>query len=326
MNILVTGGAGYIGSHVVLELLKSDHNVITIDNLEKGHSNAVIGGDFYKADIKDIEALRNIFSSHNIDAVIHLAAHSLVGESVESPHKYYENNLAGGLNLLKAMLEFSVDKIVFSSTAAVYGEPKNIPIKESDPKDPTNPYGRSKLFFENILADFDHSYDMKYISLRYFNAAGADSSGQIGEDHDPETHLIPLVLETALDKREKLEIFGTDYDTRDGTCIRDYIHVTDLSRAHVLAVEALFENEESNIYNLGSGEGYSVKEVIETARKVTGLNIPAEPAERRPGDPPVLIASSERIMDELGWERKLDDLEKIIESAWKWHVENPDGY
>ncbi len=326
MRILVTGGAGYVGSHVVKELLETDHQVITIDNLQKGHREAVLGGEFYDCDLADYQGLKQIFSRHDIEAVIHLAADSLVGESVEDPHKYYQNNLTSGLNLLEVMLEFSVKKLVFSSTAAVYGDPQNIPIKESDPGEPTNPYGRSKLFYEKILADYHRAYELKYVSLRYFNAAGADSSGQIGEDHDPETHLIPLVLQTALGRRQKLEIYGTDYETRDGTCIRDYIHITDLARAHVLAVEALKQAKESRIYNLGSGEGYSVREVIETARKVTGREIPAVPAERRAGDPPVLIASSEKIMDELGWERRFDDLETIIATAWKWHENNPGGY
>ncbi len=326
MNILVTGGAGYVGSHVVKELLETDQRVITVDNLNKGHREAVLGGEFYHCDLADYQELHKIFSRHEIEAVIHLAADSLVGESVETPHKYYQNNLAAGLNLLEVMLEFSVKKLVFSSTAAVYGEPRNIPIQESDPGEPTNPYGRSKLFYEKILGDYDRAYELKFISLRYFNAAGADTSGQIGEDHDPETHLIPLVLQTALGRRQQLEIYGTDYDTRDGTCIRDYIHITDLARAHILAVEDLEKRDESSIYNLGSGDGFSVREVIDTARKVTGREIPAVPAEKRPGDPPVLIASSEKIREELGWQRCYDDLETIITTAWKWHKNNPEGY
>ncbi len=326
MNILVTGGAGYIGSHVVRELMDTDHDIVTVDNLQKGHEQAVLGGEFYRCDLADREKLEEIFARHEIDSVIHLAADSLVGESMQDPHKYYQNNVSAGLTLLEVMQKEDVNSFVFSSTAAVYGEPQSVPIEENDSGDPTNPYGRSKLFFEEILADYERAYDFNYISLRYFNASGAHPSGEIGEDHDPETHLIPLVLETALGQREKLEIYGTDYDTRDGTCIRDYIHVSDLARAHILAVEYLAENKESAIYNLGSGDGFSVREVIETARRVTGREIPVKPARPRPGDPPVLIASSEKIREELGWQRNFPDLETIIETAWNWHRNNPRGF
>ena len=326
MNILVTGGAGYVGSHVVRELMETDHGIITVDNLQKGHEKAVLGGEFYHCDLADKDRLEEIFTRHNVDAVIHLAADSLVGESMDSPHKYYDNNICAGLVLLDIMLEHGVDKFVFSSTAAVYGEPENLPINEEDSKDPTNPYGRSKLFYEEILGDYQRAYDFDYISLRYFNASGAHPSGEIGENHEPETHLIPLVLQTALGQREALEIYGTNYDTRDGTCIRDYIHVSDLARAHILAVEELAAGGESAIYNLGSGDGFSVREVIESARKVTGKNIPAEPADPRPGDPPRLIASSSKIKKELGWQRHYTDLEEIIDTAWKWHSQHPQGF
>ncbi len=325
MEVLVTGGAGYVGSHVISELIETDHDIISVDNLHKGHREAVLAGEFYCCDLADEKRINDIFSQHNIEAVIHLAADSLVGESMEKPHKYYQNNLSAGLNLLEIMLEHSVMNMVFSSTAAVYGQPENIPIEESDPKNPSSPYGRSKLFYEEILADYYRAYGLNYVSLRYFNASGADPERNIGEDHDPETHLIPLVLKTALGQRGKLQIFGTDYDTRDGTCIRDYVHVNDLARAHIDALENI-EEAAGRVYNLGSGDGYSVKEVIETAREVTGRAIEARPAERRAGDPPVLIASSGKIKKELGWEREFKDLKKIIETAWRWHYNNPKGY
>ncbi len=326
MNILVTGGAGYVGSHVVRELMETEHKIITVDNLQKGHRAAVMGGEFYCCDLGDKEALGKIFSRHSIDAVIHLAADSLVGESVKAPQKYYQNNICAGLILLEIMLKHDVNKLVYSSTAAVYGRPESIPIEEDDEKKPTNPYGRSKLFYEEILEDYERGYDFDFISLRYFNASGAHPSGEIGEDHQPETHLIPLILKTALGKRESLKIFGTDYDTRDGTCIRDYVHVSDLAGAHILAVEKLSRGGDSSVYNLGSGDGFSVREVLETARSVTGCEIPAVPADPRPGDPPVLVASSKKIKRKLGWKRNFADLEKIIETAWKWHKNNPGGF
>ena len=326
MNILITGGAGYIGSHVVRELMETEHEIITVDNLQKGHEKAVLGGKFYHCDLADKTQLVEIFTRHDIEAVIHLAADSLVGESMENPRKYYNNNICVGLVLLQVMLENGVDNFVFSSTAAVYGQPDSLPIKEDDSKQPNNPYGRSKLFYEKILKDYQRAYGINYISLRYFNASGAHPSGEIGEDHEPETHLIPLVLQTALGQREALEIYGTDYDTRDGTCIRDYIHVSDLARAHILAVEKLAAGGESAIYNLGSGDGFSVREVIESARKVTGKNVPAEQAEPRLGDPPRLIASSSKIKKELGWQRHYTDLKEIIDTAWKWHSQHPQGF
>ena len=319
MNILVTGGAGYIGSHVVKCLLEEGQQVTVLDNLEKGHREAVLGGNFVKGDLADKKLLRRIMSRDNIEGVIHLAAHSLVGESMQDPGKYYYNNVARGINLLEAMVDNNVKLLVFSSTAAVYGEPEEIPITEEQPLRPTNTYGESKLFFEKMLARYGDIYDLKYVSLRYFNAAGADPEGDIGEAHVPETHLIPLVLQTVLGKREDIYIFGDDYKTEDGTCVRDYIHVNDLSHSHFLALQALKEGLSSRIYNLGNGEGYSVREVIETASRITNEKIDAKIGKRRPGDPAVLIASSQKIKNELGWEPKYPDLETIISTAWGWH-------
>ncbi|GAB6098354.1 UDP-glucose 4-epimerase GalE [Halanaerocella petrolearia] len=326
MNILVTGGAGYIGSHVVKELLDTEHQVIVYDNLQKGHQESILGGEFVKGDLADKDLLDDTFTKYDIEAVIHLAADSLVGESMEKPAKYYHNNLVNGLNLLDIMVDHNVKNIVFSSTAAVYGDTDKVPITEDLPKDPTSVYGRSKLFFEKVMKDYDQAHDLKYISLRYFNASGADKSGQIGEDHSPESHLIPIVLQKALGQREELAIFGTDYPTRDGTCIRDYIHVTDLAQAHILGIEALVDGKESSIYNLGNGNGYSVKEVIETASEVIGRKIKAKEGARRPGDPATLIASSEKIKRELGWKPKYGELKTIIDTAWKWHKNHPQGF
>lgn len=319
MNILVTGGAGYIGSHVLKALLKEGHQVVTFDNLQKGYRDAVTGGKFVEGDLADQKLLSQVMQENKIEGVIHLAADSLVGESMENPGKYYRNNFANGINLLEAMVNNGVKNIVFSSTAAVYGEPDEIPIKEDNKTEPTNTYGESKLFFEKALNRYDDIHGLKYVSLRYFNAAGADPKGEIGEAHDPETHLIPIVLQTALGIRDKIYIFGDDYPTRDGSCIRDYIHVNDLAAAHVLAVEALAEGKESSIYNLGNGEGYSVKEVIDTVKEVTGRDFEVEVSERRAGDPAVLIASSDRIQKELNWQPEYPELEKIISTAWEWH-------
>lgn len=319
MKIMVTGGAGYIGSHVVKALLGSGYEVLVLDNLEKGHREAVVGGDFIEGDLADKELLDDIFSGHDIEGVIHLAAHSLVGESMEDPGKYYDNNVSRGLNLLEAMINNGVEYMVFSSTAAVYGEPEEIPITEEHPLQPTSVYGESKLFYEKILKRYDQIHGLQYTSLRYFNAAGADPRGEIGEAHEPETHLIPIVLQTVLGKRDELYIFGDDYPTRDGTCIRDYIHVNDLARCHILALEALIEGMPSRIYNLGNGEGYSVREVIKTAEKVTGQKIDAKIGKRRPGDPAALVASAEKAKEELDWKPEYPDLESIIESAWNWH-------
>ncbi|HKP70914.1 MAG TPA: UDP-glucose 4-epimerase GalE [Pyrinomonadaceae bacterium] len=316
MNILVTGGAGYIGSVVVEETLRSGHKTVVYDNLIKGHREMVAPDAlFVEGDLLDREKLESTLRENSIDAVIHMAAYSLVGESVAEPEKYYQNNVVAGLSLLDAMRECGVSKIVFSSTAATYGEPEKQPIEESDRTAPTNPYGDTKLAFEHALKAYDAAYGMKYVSLRYFNAAGA--SERCGEIHDPETHLIPIVLQVAAGSREAVEVYGDDYTTRDGTCVRDYIHVIDLARAHVLALKRLETG--SATFNLGcGGDGYTVKEVIDAARAVTGREIAVRVAKRRPGDPAVLIASSDKIREALGWKPEFQDLSVIIESAWKW--------
>ncbi len=327
MSILVVGGAGYIGSHTALELIRAGHDVVIADNLVTGYRKAVPSkARFYEGDLRDFDFLDNLFQKERIDAVIHFAAYSLVGESVTNPLKYYENNLYGTKVLLDAMVKNNVDKIVFSSTAATYGEPKNIPILESDCTCPTNPYGETKLAMEKMFKWTAKAHNLRYVSLRYFNACGADESGTIGEAHNPESHLIPLILQVPNGKRETISIYGTDYDTPDGTCIRDYIHVTDLAQAHILAVKYLTDGGESDIFNLGNGVGYSVREVIETARKVTGHPIPATETPRRAGDPARLVASSEKAKKILGWNPIHDSLEEIIESAWKWHKNHPNGY
>ena len=325
--ILVCGGAGYIGSHAVRQLIDKGEEVIIVDNLETGHEDAIHPkAKFYKVDIRDEKSLNKVFEENKIDEVIHFAANSLVGESMTNPLKYFNNNVHGTEVLLKVMVAHDVNKIVFSSTAATYGEPKNIPILESDETNPTNAYGETKLCMEKMMKWADCAHGVKYISLRYFNVAGAHESGEIGEDHNPETHLIPLILQVPNGKREAISIFGTDYDTKDGTCVRDYIHVTDLAQAHILAVKYLMEGNESNIFNLGNGVGFTVKEVIETARKVTGKPIKAVEEGRRAGDPAVLIASSEKAKNILGWKPEHADLEEIIASAWKWHSSHPQGY
>ena len=327
MRLLVLGGAGYIGSHTAVELLDRGHEVVIADNLITGYKQAVPKeAAFYQGDIRDYEFLNNLFKKEKIDAVIHFAAFSLVGESVTNPLKYYENNLYGTKVLLQAMIDNNVDKIVFSSTAATYGEPENIPILESDRTCPTNPYGETKLAMEKMMKWTANAYQLRYVSLRYFNACGAHKSGKLGEAHNPESHLIPLVLQVPNGKRESVSIYGTDYDTPDGTCIRDYIHVTDLAEAHILAVEYLMKGGESNVFNLGNGVGYSVREVIETARKVTGHPIPAVEIPRRAGDPARLVASGEKAKTVLGWEPKITSLEDIIRSAWVWHSTHPNGY
>ena len=326
MKILVCGGAGYIGSHMVALLKENNHEVVVLDNLQKGHKKAIGDTSFYLGDLRDRKILDKVFTENKIDAVIDFAADSLVGESVTNPLKYFDNNIGSVVSLLKAMRDYDVHNIVFSSTAATYGEPESIPIVEEDKTFPTNPYGESKLAVEKVLKWCDRAYGIKYTALRYFNAAGAHISGNIGEDHNPESHLIPIILNTALGYRDKIMIFGDDYETYDGTCVRDYIHVTDLSEAHLLALKRLKAGNDSIICNLGNGKGFSVKEVIETARKVTGREIKAEVQGRRAGDPATLIASSDKAIRELGWQPKYNTLEKIIETAWNWHLNNPKGY
>lgn len=326
MRFLIVGGAGYIGSHVVRELTRQGHGAVVLDNLAKGHRQAVVGSDFVLGDLGDRDLLGQVFSQRKIDCVMHFAALSLVGESVEKPLAYYDNNVAKTVALLSAMRDHGVRRFIFSSSAAVYGEPQQIPIVETAPLKPTNPYGRTKLFIEKILQDCDQAHGLKYASLRYFNAAGADETGEIGEDHAPETHLIPIVLQVALGQRSEVRIFGTDWETRDGTCIRDYVHVTDLAHAHILAAQRLMAGGESVIYNLGCENGYSVKQIIDMARRVTGHPIPAKETERRPGDPARLVASSEKIKADLGWTPRFDDPERMIATAWKWHRGHPSGY
>ncbi|WP_297406110.1 UDP-glucose 4-epimerase GalE [uncultured Cetobacterium sp.] len=327
MAILVCGGAGYIGSHAVRALLEAKREVIVLDNLQTGHVDAIPEEvKLVLGDLRDLEFLNRVFKDNKIEGVIQFAADSLVGESMTNPAKYFENNVMGTMNLLNVMKKYNINKIVFSSTAATYGEPKNIPILESDETNPTNPYGESKLMVEKMLKWYDYAYGIKYTALRYFNVAGAYSTGEIGEDHNPESHLIPIILQVALGKREKIAIYGDDYATEDGTCVRDYVNVMDLVNAHILALDRLQRGGESTIYNLGNGEGFSVKEVIDVARKVTRHEIPAEISPRREGDPAKLVASSEKAMKELKWKPKYSSLENIIETAWKWHKNNPEGY
>lgn len=327
MTILVLGGAGYIGSHTVYALIEKGEDVVIVDNLETGYEGAIHPkARFYKGDIRDRAFIDSVFDKEKIDAVIHFAANSLVGESMTNPLKYYDNNVNGTKVLLQSMVAHGIDKIVFSSTAATYGEPENVPILETDKTEPTNTYGETKLSMEKMFKWTDKAHGLKYVSLRYFNACGAHESGSIGEAHNPETHLIPLILQVPLGKRESISIYGDDYPTHDGTCIRDYIHVTDLAQAHILAVEYLMKGNESNIFNLGNGIGFTVKEVIDTARKVTGHPIPAVVTPRRAGDPARLIASSDKAREVLGWNPCHADLEEIIASAWKWHSTHPEGY
>lgn len=326
-SILVLGGAGYIGSHTVYELIEAGENVVVVDNLETGFRKAVHpDAKFYQGDIRDRAFIDSVFEKEDIDGVIHFAANSQVGESMVNPLKYYNNNLCGTEVLLESMVAHGINKIVFSSTAATYGEPERIPILETDRTVPTNCYGETKLSMEKMFKWTANVHDLRFVSLRYFNACGAHPNGKIGEAHNPETHLIPLILQVPNGKREYISIFGNDYETKDGTCVRDYIHVNDLAQAHILAMEYLRKGNDSNIFNLGNGVGFTVKEVVETARKVTGHPIPAKEEPRRAGDPSTLIASSEKAKDILGWKPKFDDLETIITTAWNWHKNHPNGY
>lgn len=326
MAVLVTGGAGYIGSHTVAALLEKGERVVVVDNLYQGHREALLGGKLYEGDLRDEAFLSRVFAENEIDGVIHFAANSLVGESMKDPGKYYHNNVYGTLCLLEQMKKADVKRIVFSSTAATYGEPERVPIDEYDRTRPTNAYGETKLAMENMIRWFDSAHGIRFVSLRYFNAAGAHERGEIGEDHKPETHLIPLVLQVALGQRDFISVFGDDYPTDDGTCIRDYIHVSDLADAHLLALEKLRAGGESAVYNLGCGLGYSVKQVIDTAREVTGHPIPVKMEARRAGDPAILVASSARARQELGWKPSREALSEIIASAWRWHNGHPNGY
>lgn len=325
-NILIVGGAGYIGSYMCKYLAKNGYHPIVLDNLVYGHRLAVKWGPFIEGSMADAKLLDRIFTEYPVAAVMHFAAFCYVGESVEDPGKYYQNNVAATITLLEAMLENNIHHFIFSSSCAVYGEPVEIPITEQHPYNPINPYGRSKLMVEKILEDFRAAYGLEYVALRYFNAAGADPEGEIGEEHDPETHLIPLVLKTALGQRETINIFGNDYATKDGTCIRDYIHIDDLAQAHLLALDRLLNGLPGGKYNLGNGNGYSVKEVIAVARDITSKQIPAKIVERRPGDPAVLIGSSEKAFKELGWKPQFADLNAIVATAWQWHKTHPNGF
>lgn len=327
MAILVLGGAGYIGSHAVDQLINKGYDVVVVDSLFTGHRDAVHqDAKFYQGDIRDKAFLNDVFEQETIDGVMHFAAFSLVGESVEKPLEYFNNNVYGMQVLLEVMYAHDVKHIVFSSTAATYGEPEVVPIAEDMPTNPKNPYGESKLMMEKMMKWCDNAYGMKYVALRYFNVAGAKADASIGEDHDPETHLVPIILQVALGQRQALKIFGDDYDTPDGTCIRDYVQVEDLIAAHILALEYLKAGNDSNVFNLGSNNGYSVKEMLDAAREATGKEIPAEIAPRRAGDPAKLVAASEKAKTVLGWEPAYTDIKEIIRTAWNWHVSHPNGY
>ncbi len=320
--ILVTGGAGYIGSHTVLALLQAGYEVIILDNLVYGHRDLVenvLQVELIEGDTGDRSLLDNLFSTRNIAAVMHFSAYAYVGESVTDPAKYYRNNVVGTLTLLEAMLAASIKKFVFSSTCATYGVPEVVPITEDHPQNPINPYGYTKLMVERILSDFHRAYDFKSVRFRYFNAAGADPQSRLGEDHNPETHLIPLVLQTALGKREFISIYGTDYPTPDGTCVRDYIHVNDLADAHVLGLKYILDGGDSEVFNLGNGNGFSVKEVIETAKLVTGREIAVKECDRRPGDPPSLIGSADKARKILNWQPQYSSMKDILVHSWQWH-------
>ena len=327
MAILVAGGAGYIGSHMVKDLVEHGQEVVVADNLSTGHRDAINPkAKFYEGDIRDRKFLDKIFDNENIEAVVHFAAFSIVPESMSKPLKYFDNNTGGMITLLEAMRDHNIKYIVFSSTAATYGVPEHMPIKETDPQNPINPYGLSKLMMEKMMHWADKAYGIKFVALRYFNVAGAAPDGTIGEDHGPETHLVPIILQVAQGKRDELSIFGDDYNTPDGTNVRDYIHVMDLADAHILAIKYLEAGNESNAFNLGSSTGFSNKQMLEAAREVTGEPIPAKIAPRRPGDPDSLVAASDKARNVLGWDPKYDDVHDIIATAWKWHSTHPKGY
>lgn len=327
MAVLVLGGAGYIGSHMVKRLIEDERKVVVVDNLVTGHRQAVHpDAKFYEVDVRDKAALNQVFDQENIEAVVHFAAFSIVPESVANPLKYFDNNTSGMITLLEVMKAHDVKQIVFSSTAATYGNPVNIPIKETDPQQPINPYGESKLMMEKIMGWADQADGIKWVALRYFNVAGAAEDGTIGEDHAPETHLVPIILQAGLGQRDYIEMFGDDYNTPDGFNVRDYVHVLDLADAHILALDYLKEGGNSNQFNLGSATGFSVKEMVEAARKATGVDIPSKIGPRRPGDPDILVANSDKARRVLGWAPKYDNVEDIIKTAWQWHQSHPEGY
>ncbi|MDX1933637.1 MAG: UDP-glucose 4-epimerase GalE [Capsulimonadales bacterium] len=328
MSILVVGGAGYIGSHTADLLLKRGYEVVIYDSLELGHRNAVeiVGAPFVHGDYGDLNAVSRAIRTYNVDAVMHFGAYASVGDSVRDPAKYYESNIGRGVTLLRAILDHGIRHFIFSSSAATYGEPSIVPIPEDHPQKTTNPYGETKLMFERILRDYDHAFGLKSVSLRYFNAAGADADGRLGEDHTPEQHIIPLVIDSALGRRPDVKIFGTDWDTRDGSCLRDFVHVTDLADAHIRALEYLRNGGTTTAYNLGNSYGTTVLEVVEAVAKVTGLKVNATPAPRRPGDPGRLVASCDRIKAELGWNPIYPDIETIILHAFTWRKDHPNGY
>jgi UDP-glucose 4-epimerase len=325
MNILVTGAAGYIGSVITEKLVEQGNHVIALDNLSQGHKEAIVPeAEFIRGDLQDLQCLEQLFAGYKIDAVMHLAADALVGESMMDPSKYFQNNVFYGMNLLNTMIKHKVFKMIFSSSCSIYGEPEHIPIDENQPKNPINPYGESKLIFEKMLYWYAQVYELCSISLRYFNAAGATE--RLGEDHDPETHLIPIILKVALKQMDHIPVFGTDYPTKDGSCIRDYIHIADIARAHIIALEHLGNKPQYKAYNLGHGKGYSVLEVIEAVRRISNTEIPVSIRDRRKGDPAILIASSDHARKELGWKPDYPDLESIVSSAWDWKKKYPNGY
>jgi len=325
-NVLVVGGAGYIGSYMCKYLSKKGYHPVVLDDFSRGHREAAKYGTLYEGSIQDQGVLEKIFSSYSICAVMHFAAYCYVGESVTQPNLYYQNNVSATLDLLGAMIKHNIDTFIFSSTCATYGNPLDIPITEDHPQNPINPYGRSKLMVEHILNDFSNAYGLTHTCLRYFNAAGADPDGELGEAHQPETHLIPLAIEAAMGKREALEVYGDDYPTPDGTCIRDYIHIDDLAQAHFLALEKMLNDHTSDVYNLGNGKGYSVKEVIDKTSEILNMPIQQKKGSRRQGDPAILVGASQKAVDQLGWKPVYHELDTIIETAWQWHKAHPDGY